>query len=89
MSRRARLILPHYIRLTLNTATGYYEATERGVLYQLTFGQMNELKRYCRLSHGSIIPTVESWYNSRDRFGRKEVKRVGAEVESDGFWADE
>lgn len=89
MSRRAKLTLPRHINLTLNLRTGFYEGTENGVLYQLTFAQMNDLKIYCRVSHGSLIPTIETWYKDLTSYSRKAVKRVGAEIDSDGFYPDE
>lgn len=90
MSRRSKITLPQHIRLTLNLRTGLYEGTENGVLYQLTFTQMNDLKIYCRVSHGSIIPTIETWYNSLTTYCRKLVKATGPQIDNDnGFYPDE
>ena len=89
MSTRAKHSLPHYIKLSLNLDTGLYEATENGILYYLTFAQMNDLKVYCRLNHGRFVPTIESWYNSLTLFSRKNVKRVGHVIENNGFYPDE
>lgn len=90
MSRRSKITLPQHIRLTLNLQTGLYEGTENGVLYQLTFTQMNDLKIYCRVSHGSLIPTIESWYKDLTSYSRKAVVVLGPKVVNDnGFYPDE
>jgi len=90
MSRRSKITLPQHIRLSLNIRTGLYEGTENGILYQLTFPQMNDLKKYCRVSNGSLIPTIETWYKDLTRYSRKAVKVTGSIVDRDnGFYPDE
>lgn len=90
MSRRSKITLPQHLRLTLNLRTGLYEGSENGVLYQLTFTQMNDLKIYCRVSHGSIVPTLETWYKDLTSYSRRAVKATGPQVESEnGFYPDE
>jgi hypothetical protein len=86
MSKRSKLTLPRYINLTLNFKTGLYESIENGVTYQLTFSQMNDLKIYCRVSHGSMIPTIETWYNDLTSYSRKAVKFIKPEIEGTQFY---
>ena len=81
--------LPRHIDLKINLKTGLYEATENGNTYQLTFTQVNDLKIYCSFSHGSLIPTIESWYNELSRFSRKAVKRIGDENDNVEFYPDD
>lgn len=89
MSRRSTSTLPRHIELQRNLRTGLYEGTENGIRYQLTFPQMNDLKIYCRVSHGSLIPTIETWYNSLTSYSRKAVQVVKPVVEDNGFYPDE
>lgn len=89
MGKRAKLAFPRHIKLAFNFLTGFYEVTENGVLYQLTFAQMNDLKIYCSVYHGSLIPTIETWYNNLTSYSRKTVKRIGVKIENDGFYPDE
>ena len=89
MSKRAKLTLPPYIKLSLNFKTCLYEATENGVTYHLTFSQMNDLKIYCRESYGSLSPTVETWYNNLTSYSRKEVRVYKPGIEFTDFYSDE
>lgn len=89
MSRRGKLSLPMHIRLTMNLKIGLYEVIEPGILYQLTFAQMNDLKLYCRANHGSMISTLASWYCNLSSFCRKFVGRTGTESGDTGFFPDE
>ena len=90
MSRRSKITLPQHIRLSLNIQTGLYEGTENGVLYQLTFSQMNDLKTYCRVSNGSLIPTIESWYKYLTSYSRKAVIVTVHQVDNNnGYYPDE
>lgn len=68
-------MLPRNIDLTLNTLTGFYEGIEKGVTYQLTFSQMNDLKSFY-IGAKMTDATIEAWYNSLDRFAKKDVKRL-------------
>ena len=85
MGGRAKSIMLLEIRMELNTKTGFYEATENGVLYQLTFGQMNGMKHHINYHHQGMI----GWFNSLSRWDKKEVKRSGHKEEHNGFWPDE
>ena len=87
MGKRAKLTLPWHIKVNLNLKTGFYEGVENGVTYQLNFSQMNDLKIYCRLNHGSI-PTLETWYNDLSSFSRKAVKTIRPEFEETEFFPD-
>lgn len=89
MSRRAKLSLPQHIPLSMNLKTGMYEVIESGILYQLTFTQLNDLKLYCRSNHGHMIPTMDSWYSSLTSYSRKFVKRTSQEPENNCFYPDE
>lgn len=87
MSRRTRRSVPLTIRLEFNPKTGFYESQEEGITYQLTFTQMNELKEYYRGSNG-FTPTMLEWYNSLDRFKKKEIRRHGQQKPEDDFTPD-
>lgn len=90
MSKRSKITLPQHIRLTLNIKSGLYEGTENGVMYQLTFTQMNDLKIYCRVNHVSLIPTIETWYKDLTSYSRKAVITTGTKIDNDnGFYPDE
>lgn len=71
----------------MNPKTGFYEGIEEGITYQLTFEQMNDLKYYFRGSNG-FTPTISIWYNSLDRFKKKEIKRHGQQRPADDFSPD-
>lgn len=88
MSRRPRNQLNLSLRgLQYNPKTGYYEVTEAGITYQLTFSQMNDLKTYYSGSQG-YTPTFSAWYNSLDRFAKKEIKLAGTSPAADYFFPD-
>ena len=71
------IVLPVNLRqLTFNQSTGLYDAEEAGVVYHLTFEQMNHLKTFYNGTQSNPV-TYENWYNHLDRFGRKLVKRSG------------
>lgn len=81
--------LPRHIELKINLKTGLYEATENDIVYQLTFEQVNDLKIYCSMSHGSLIPSVESWYNELTSYSRKTVKIIGGKKDNYEYYPDE
>ena len=71
------IVLPANLpRLTFNQSRGLYDADEAGVVYHLTFEQMNHLKAFYNGSQCNPV-TYENWYNHLDRFERKQVKRSG------------
>ncbi len=73
----------------MNLKTGYYEATENNVLYQLNFSQMNDLKIYCRVYQVGKTPTIEGWYNELTSYSRKQVKVTRPGIEETDFYPDE
>lgn len=89
MSRRSKITLPKHIELKLNIKTGLYEGSENNILFQLTFVQMNDLKIYCRVSQGSLIPTLETWYNSLTSYSKRSVRIIKDEIEDNGYYPDE
>lgn len=89
MSRRPRNALNLSLRqLTYNPKTELYDAEEAGIVYHLTFEQMNAVKKYYAGSQG-YMPTYCGWYNNLDRFAKKKVKRSGELPEQEsGFFPD-
>ena len=76
MARQPKSLPKTLAQLTFNQSTGLYDADEAGVVYHLTFEQMNQLKAFYTGSQCYPV-TYENWYNHLDRFGRKQVKRSG------------
>lgn len=89
MARQPRHALNLNLRqLSLNPATGLYEAEEYGIIYHLSFEQMNDLKRFYFGSQG-YSPTYENWYNHLDRFKKKKIIRTGnLPVQKNDFYPD-
>lgn len=87
MTRRARKTISIAIPLQYNVKTGLYEHTENGITYKLTFQQYNDMKEFYRGSNG-FDPNITTWYNSLDRFAKKEVILVGQPTPPDDFMPD-
>lgn len=87
MARRARNPKPFSIKLAYNMQTGYYESTEGGITYQLTYSQMNEMKKSF-FSGSAFTATLTQWYNSLPGLERNKVKRIGAPEQPTDFYPD-
>ena len=85
MGGREKSAMPLEIKMALNTKTGYYEAREDGILYQLTFEQMNDMKHHVNYHHKGML----GWFNNLSLLEKKKVKRSGHKEEHSGFWPDE
>ncbi len=89
MPRARKPLTPSLKQLHLNTSTGFYEAEENGIIYHLTFTQMNGLKAFY-FGNNAYNATFERWYNNLDRFAKKEIMRTGKLPAGDsGFYPDE
>ena len=75
------------IEVDKNIKTGFYEGTENGILFQLTFEQLQDLKKFFTGSQG-FEPRIITWYNSLNRFDKKKVRHRGAPELPDDFFPD-
>lgn len=60
------------LNLTMNNATGLYEAVEDGITYCMPFSLMDKLKRDFKTNY-----SVAFWYNRLSTSERKQVYREG------------
>lgn len=86
MSRRAKIFVPLNIKLEYNAKTSLYEGKENGVLYNLTFAQMNDFKIFS--SGRGYKATFIAWYNSLNHYEKKNVQVIGKRPEGDDFIPD-
>ena len=91
MARRPMNALSFYLnsKIKQGSKPGVYEFEEAGVTYKLNYEQFNLLKKAFSVSQGDVNNSIEQWYNSLDRFTKKEIKRTGNLQDSDnGFYPD-
>ena len=75
-------------QLSFNTSTGLYDTEEDGIVYHLTFEQMNNLKTFYFGSQDNP-PTYLNWFNHLDRFEKQKVKRSGnIPIQPNNFYPD-
>ena len=78
----------HLRHLSYNQATGLYDAEEDGIVYHLTFEQMNDLKLFY-LGSQAIPPIYANWYNDLDKIEKQKVKRSGKiPIQPNNFFPD-
>ncbi len=70
------------IHIQFNHQTGFYEATESGIIYQMDLAEMDSLKK-------TRSPTVADWYLSQPLSVRARVRRIGMQHKAeDDFYPD-
>ena len=75
-------------QLSFNTSTGLYDAEEDGIVYHLTFEQMNDLKIFY-LGSQAVPPIYSRWFNDLDKIEKQKVKRSGKiPMQSNNFFPD-
>lgn len=70
------------IHVNYNNRTGFYEANEKGITYQMELSEMDNLKKTSSL-------TAADWYLSLPLDVRKKVARIGVKnSQKDDFYPD-
>ena len=88
MPKQPRFLPVNLRQLTFNPTSGLYDAEEDGVVYHLTFEQMNQLKSFYFCNQFSPA-TYGNWYNHLDKFDKQNVKRSGViPTEPNNFYPD-
>lgn len=87
MAYRPKARVPKSIPFKYDAATELYETVDDGVIYRLTYSQLNEMKTYFK--HYAYLAKIGTWYESLDRFAKKKVQRINAPTTDNGFTPDQ
>jgi hypothetical protein len=78
MGGRSRRQMPARINIERNISTGFYEGTDGGITYQLTYSQMNALKDYFHLRGSGYEPRIITWFNSLNKAEKSQVTIINS-----------